>query len=112
MPEERLDHSDVDAFFNQQCRGRVPEPVRGQVRFNSEALGQRPQPLPERGGSESTSFHVEEQRRGKGAVFAAHLTVTLKLLPQSVVWDEDDPLLAAFAAHEDLAAIRRDVANP
>nr|WP_299410580.1 hypothetical protein [uncultured Roseobacter sp.] len=35
----------------------------------------------------------------------------MKLLLQLVIWHEDDQLLAAFALHEDLASVRRDVAN-
>jgi hypothetical protein len=37
MSEQGLDHPDVDSLLDQQRRGRVPEPVRGQVWFDAEA---------------------------------------------------------------------------
>lgn len=49
MPQERLNHADVDAFFDQQRCARVTEPVWGQMRFNPETVGHCPKPLAERG---------------------------------------------------------------
>ena len=106
MPEERLNHPDVDTFFDQQRRGRVTKPVRGQVGFDDKAFRECPQALAEGGRAEPTSHRVEKQRRHHRAVFGAQLAVALKLFLQLPVWHKDDPLLAAFAAHEDLAAVR------
>lgn len=44
-------------------------------------------------------------------MFGTQLAVALELLLQLPVRHEDDSLFAAFAAHEDLAAVRRHVAD-
>ena len=38
VPKKGLDHPNVDAFLDQQCRRGVPEPVCSQVGFDLEAL--------------------------------------------------------------------------
>ncbi|WP_299155129.1 hypothetical protein [uncultured Tateyamaria sp.] len=46
-----------------------------------------------------------------GAVFGTYLTEASKVLLQLPVRYKDDPFLAAFAVYEDLAAVRRNVAD-
>ncbi len=111
MPKQRLDHADVDVFFDQERRGRVPEPVRGQMRFDTEAFRQRSQPLPERCRAEPPSDRVQEQWRRCISMFGTYLTEVLKLFLQLPVWHEDDPFFAALALHEYLASVRRHIAD-
>lgn len=111
MAEQGLDHPDVDSLLDQQRRGGVPEPVRGQVWFDPEALGQGPQPFSERGRAEPTTFRVQEQGRRERALVATHLTMSPELLLQLAIWYKDDALLVAFAPDEDLASVMRDVAD-
>lgn len=112
MSEQGLDHPDVDSLLDQQRRGGVPESVRGQVWFDAEAPRQGPQPLTERGRAEPATFRVQEQGRRNRAFFRTRLAKALKILLQLTVRHEDDPLLVAFAIYEDLAAVRRNLADP
>ncbi len=111
VSEQGLDRPDVDAFLDQQCCGGVPEPVRGQVRLDVEALGQRPQPLTERGRAKSATFRVQKQGCCDGAFPASHLGMSPYVLLQLMVRHEDDPLLVTFSSDENLASVLRHVAD-